>query len=264
EKRVKDAKSDAERAHAQSDLNAVMGLLQFANSTVLGLPNYPLDPAKMPLSVDLGGLQAVLESYPGHSGTDIVTKIADQNVVYTGDLLFSGWYPVCFDEKASVSAWRETLKKFASFDKDTLFVPGHGQLCGREGISSIREVFDDVAGQAEKMCKAGVPWESAAPLHGARQIQEFPHLRLGFRHRSGYHQVARRMAGKIAVKPYLGKMPLKSRITCAEPRSAASVSWRSHNSACMPAALAASISLAASDKNKNCLGSSETAAAIFR
>src|SRR5260370_35779628 len=52
EKRVKDSKSDAERAHAQSDLNAVTGVFQIASSTVLGLPNHPIDPAKLPLSIE--------------------------------------------------------------------------------------------------------------------------------------------------------------------------------------------------------------------
>jgi glyoxylase-like metal-dependent hydrolase (beta-lactamase superfamily II) len=180
-KRVKDARSDAERAHAQSDLNAVTGVFQIVNSSILSLPNHPLDPAKLPMSVDLGGLTAVLEAYPGHSGTDIVTRIPDQNVVYTGDLLFNGWYPVCFDEKATVSGWRETLKRFASFDKDTLFVPGHGQLCGQEGIASIREVFDDIAGQADKMYKAGVPAEEAQQRYTVPdKFKNFPIYAWGF------------------------------------------------------------------------------------
>ena len=161
EKTVKEAKSDAERAHAQSDLNAATIVFQVVSTSVLSLPNHPLDPAKLPMSVDLGGLTAVLESHPRHSGTDVIARVPEQNVVYTGDLLFSGWYPVCLDEKATLSGWRATLKKFAFFDKDTLFVPGHGQLCGQEGIASIREVFDDIAGQAEKMYKAGVPAEEA-------------------------------------------------------------------------------------------------------
>jgi glyoxylase-like metal-dependent hydrolase (beta-lactamase superfamily II) len=181
EKHVKDAKSDAERAHAQSDLTAVTGLYQIANSSVLGLPNHPLDPAKLPMTVDLGGLTAVLESYPGHSGTDIVTRVPDQNVVYTGDLLFSGWYPVCFDERATISGWRETLKKFAAFDKDTIFSPGHGQICGQEGIASIREVFDDIAGQAEKMYKAGVPAEEAQHRYVVSdKFKNFPIYAWGF------------------------------------------------------------------------------------
>jgi glyoxylase-like metal-dependent hydrolase (beta-lactamase superfamily II) len=161
EKRVRDAKSEVERQHAQGDLNAVTGLFQIVSSSVLGLPNHPLEPASLPMTIDLGGLSVVLESHPGHSGTDIILRVPSQNVVYAGDLLFNGWYPVVFDERATVSGWRETLKKFSAFDKDTLFVPGHGQVCGQEGISRLREIFDDIAGQAEKMFKAGVPIEDA-------------------------------------------------------------------------------------------------------
>jgi len=180
EKRVKDAKSDAERAHAQSDLNAVTSIFQLANASVLGLPNHPLDPAKLP-TIDLGGLTAVLESYPGHSGTDIIVRVPDQNVVYTGDLLFSGFYPVSFDEKATISGWRDTLKKFASYDKDTVFVPGHGQICGQEGIASIREVFDNIAGQAEQMFKAGVSAQEAAERYVVPdKFKNFPIYALGF------------------------------------------------------------------------------------
>jgi glyoxylase-like metal-dependent hydrolase (beta-lactamase superfamily II) len=181
EKRVKDAKSETERQHAQSDLNAVTGLFQIANANVLALPNHHLDPAKLPLTLDLGGLSAVLESYPGHSGTDVIVRVPQQNVVFTGDLLFSGWYPVVFDEKATVSGWRETLKKFASFDKDTIFVPGHGQICGQEGIATIREVFDDIAGQAEKMFKAGVPAEEAQQRYIVPdKFKNFPIFAWGF------------------------------------------------------------------------------------
>jgi glyoxylase-like metal-dependent hydrolase (beta-lactamase superfamily II) len=181
ERRVKDAKSDTERAHAQSDLNAVTGLFQIANASILGLPNRPLDPAKLPMSIDLGGLTAVVESYPGHSGTDMIVRVPEQNVVYTGDLLFSGWYPVCFDEKATVSGWRETLRKFAAFDKDTVFVPGHGQICGQEGIASLREVFEDIAAQAEKMYKAGVPAEEAQHRYVVPdKFKNFPIFAWGF------------------------------------------------------------------------------------
>jgi glyoxylase-like metal-dependent hydrolase (beta-lactamase superfamily II) len=160
-KRVRDANSDIERAHAQSDVDAMTEVFNSVNASLLGLPNHPLDPAKLPLSLDLGGLTALLDFHPGHSGTDIVVRIPGQNVIYTGDLLFNGKYPVCFDEQVTVSGWRETLKNFAALDKDTLFVPGHGQVCGQEGIAAIREVFDDIVAQAEGMYHAGVPVEEA-------------------------------------------------------------------------------------------------------
>lgn len=165
ERRVSDAKSDLERIHAESDVKAMEEIFASVNANELGIPDYPLDPAMLPFHLDLGGLTAVLEYFPGHSGTDIVVRVPDRNIVFTGDLLFQGKYPVCFDQKATISGWRATLKKFAAFDRDTLFVPGHGQICGQDGIASIREVFDDIVAQAEKMYKAGVQIERAQHLY---------------------------------------------------------------------------------------------------
>jgi len=160
EKRVANAKSDVERAHAESDVRALGIVYSFVSKSQLALPGHGIDPAKG-MNLDLGGLRAVIEHYPGHSGTDIVVRVPEQNVVYAGDLLFNGSYPVTFDEQANVSAWRKTLKTFASWDKDTIFVPGHGQLCGQEGIALLRSTFDDIEDQAQKLHKAGVPVEEA-------------------------------------------------------------------------------------------------------
>ncbi len=162
EKRVHEAKTEVSKQHAQSDVNALTGVVDIVKKTTLTLPNRPLDPAKLPLTVDLGSYPIILETLPGHSGTDVIVRVPEQKVVYTGDLLFNGMFPVCFDEKATVTGWRATLKTFASYDKDTIFVPGHGQICGQEGIAKLRSVFDDIAEQAEKLHKAGVPVEEAA------------------------------------------------------------------------------------------------------
>jgi glyoxylase-like metal-dependent hydrolase (beta-lactamase superfamily II) len=181
QKRVAEAKSEIEKAHAQGDVNAITGIYLEASQNILALPNHLLDPAKLPVKVDLGGLTATLESYPGHSGTDIIVRVPDQNVVYTGDLLFSGWYPACFDEKATVSGWRNTLKIFSSWDKDTIFVPGHGQICGQEGIKSLTEVFDDIAEQTHKMYNAGVPAGEAQHRYVVpEKFKNFPIYAWGF------------------------------------------------------------------------------------
>jgi glyoxylase-like metal-dependent hydrolase (beta-lactamase superfamily II) len=179
-KSVQNAKNEAEKAHAQGDLAALTNIFQIANASVLALPNHPVDPSR-PTRVDLGGVTAVIEWHPGHSGTDMIVHVPDQNVVYTGDLLFSGWYPVCFDDKATVSGWRSTLAKFSTMGKDTLFVPGHGQICGQEGIASIREVFDDIAAQAEKMFHAGVPVAEAQHRYVVPdKFKNFPVFAWGF------------------------------------------------------------------------------------
>ncbi len=165
EKAINDSKTELARKHRDENLATVTNVFNIVNSTVLALPNHPIDPAKLPMKMDLGGLTAVIESYPGHSGTDVIVRVPEQNVVYAGDLLFSGLYPVCFDPQATVSGWRQTLKTFASWDKDTVFVPGHGPVCGQEGIAFFRALFDDIEDQARKMHKAGVPAAEAADLY---------------------------------------------------------------------------------------------------
>ena len=159
EKRVRDATNDAVREHAKGDLNALKLVFESVDSTVVSLPNRPLEPSKLPLTVDLGGIQAVIEAHPGHTPSDLVVRVPQRNVVFTGDLLFNGWYPATFD--ANLGAWRKTLQLFSGFDRETLFVPGHGALCGPEGIATLRAVFDDLAEQAGRMYKAGIPVEEA-------------------------------------------------------------------------------------------------------
>jgi glyoxylase-like metal-dependent hydrolase (beta-lactamase superfamily II) len=159
EKRVREAKSDSQREHAKSDIEGVTGMYKPVTETVLALPNHAHDPAKMPIEIDLGGLTVVVEAFIGHTDTDLIYRVPAQNVIYTGDLLTGGQYPVNIN--GYVSRWRATLAKFATFDKNTLFVPGHGQIMGLEGVAEMRSCFDDLAEQAEKSYKAGVPVEEA-------------------------------------------------------------------------------------------------------
>jgi len=159
---AKAAKTEAARQHATQYAAAVGNIFNATNATVIAVPNRPLDPAKLPLKFDLGGVVPQVETYPGHSGTDIIVRVPEQNVVYAGDLLFSNMYPVTFDQQASVSGWRSTLRTFLSWGKDTIFVPGHGQICGPEGVQLSLDLFDDIEQQAQKFHKAGVPAEEAA------------------------------------------------------------------------------------------------------
>ncbi len=181
EARVKNAKNDLQKQHAQSDLMMLGNIYNLVHASILSLPNHPIDPAKLPMTIDLGGLIASIEAFPGHSGTDLIVRVPEQHVVYTGDLLFSGSYPYCFDEQATVSGWRSTLRTFASWDKDTLFVPGHGQVCGQEGVAALSAIFDDLAEQAEKMRKAGVPVQDAADQYVIpEKFKNFPAPVWGF------------------------------------------------------------------------------------
>ena len=56
---------------------------------------------------------------------------------------------------ANMNLWSTTLEKFADFGKETLFVPGHGQVCGQEAVATLRFVFDDLREHAWKCYQRG-------------------------------------------------------------------------------------------------------------
>ena len=159
EKRVSEAKTDSQREHAKSDIEGVTGMFKPVKDAVLSLPNHALDPAKMPIEIDLGGMKVLVEAFIGHTDTDLIFRVPDQNVIYTGDLLTGGQYPVNIN--GYPTRWRATLAHFATFDRNTLFVPGHGPVMGQEGVAELRSCFDDLAEQAEKNFEAGIPAEEA-------------------------------------------------------------------------------------------------------
>jgi glyoxylase-like metal-dependent hydrolase (beta-lactamase superfamily II) len=159
EKRIGDETDEAGRERAKGDRNALKMVIESVESAAVTLPNRPLKPSSLPMTVELGGIRAVIESHPGHTPGDLIVRVPQRNVVFAGDLLFNRMYPATFD--ANLGNWRTALGKFSDFDKETLFVPGHGPLCGPEGIATLRSVFDDLAEHAGRMYKAGVPVEEA-------------------------------------------------------------------------------------------------------
>ena len=161
EKILKDAKTDSQKQHAKDDLGFFNGVYEAANSALIAVPNKRINPANFPLHLDLGHMPIILETFPGHSGTDVIVRVPEQKVVFAGDLVFNGIFPVCFDSQATVSGWRATLKTFAGYDKDTIFSPGHGAICGQDGIQRMRDQFDDISEYAEKKYKAGAPVQDA-------------------------------------------------------------------------------------------------------
>jgi glyoxylase-like metal-dependent hydrolase (beta-lactamase superfamily II) len=160
EKAVTAAKTEQERQRAQGDLDAATGMYNTICASLVAFPNHSVQQNNSPsMTFDLGGLSAVVEPLSGHSGTDVIVRIPDQHIVFTGDLLYSSWYPVTFD--ANISLWRETLKTFAGYEKDTIFVPGHGGICGQEGIALAQAVFDDIAEQSYNLFAGGATPEEA-------------------------------------------------------------------------------------------------------
>jgi glyoxylase-like metal-dependent hydrolase (beta-lactamase superfamily II) len=174
ETHLRDAISDADREHAEGDLKLVKFMAAAIDGTVLALPNRSLAPAELPMKVDLGGRVVVIETHPGHTPGDLILRVPDADVVFTGDLLVDRSYPVTFD--ADVLGWLKTLDAFGRFGRKTAFVPGHGAVCGQEGVELLKSVFADLAQHARQMAQMGVPLREAQARYGVPE--QFKNLKL--------------------------------------------------------------------------------------
>ena len=159
EKHLQDAVSEDDKKHAEGDLAALKNIAAMVDATVLALPTRPLQPSELPMKLDLGGLELVIETFAGHTPGDLILRVPAQDIVFTGDLLFNRSYAVTID--ADVAGWLKTLDAFGRFGRHTLFVPGHGPVCGQEGIELLKTLFADLAQHARQMAQLGVPLEEA-------------------------------------------------------------------------------------------------------
>ncbi len=112
------------------------------------------------MTVHLGERAVELIHYgPAHTMGDIVAWIPDARVLFAGDLLFYTDTPVVW--QGSISGWLGALDAMAALGAD-IVVPGHGPLCGVEGLRELRDYFITVREQAAVMFQQGVGEDDAA------------------------------------------------------------------------------------------------------
>lgn len=120
----------------------------------LVLPNSPLSIVR---AVDLGDRRVeIVYVGPAHSESDLVVLVPDANVIFCGDILEMGADPH-FGADSAPGHWPMALDTvIGSGNDDTIFVPGHGDPCGRADVIEQRTQVAMVYGQAEQLVRDGV------------------------------------------------------------------------------------------------------------
>ncbi|MDN5806776.1 MAG: MBL fold metallo-hydrolase [Brevibacterium sp.] len=81
--------------------------------------------------IDLGDCRVEFHVLGGHSTADLVVRLVDDGIVFTGDLVEEGAPPQVGTD-ASLSEWVASLRILLSFSEATVFVPGHGVPVDRD------------------------------------------------------------------------------------------------------------------------------------
>ncbi len=112
--------------------------------------------------LDLDGTRVeLLYVGPAHTAGDVVAWLPDEGVLFTGDVLFHQCTPIGWE--GSFARWVAALERLEALQPDVV-VPGHGPVCGVDGLVGLREYLVYVRREAEVHHAAGRTTLEAAEL----------------------------------------------------------------------------------------------------
>lgn len=104
-------------------------------------------------TLDVGGVRVdLLHVGPAHTEGDLVAHLPDEGVVVAGDVLFHRCTPIGWE--GSTDRWIDALARIEALAPEWV-VPGHGPVCGVEGVVGARRYLEDVQRSARASWAAG-------------------------------------------------------------------------------------------------------------
>ncbi len=105
------------------------------------------------MDLDLGDVAVELHHVgPAHTGGDVVAWLPERGVVFCGDVLFHRCTPIAWD--GTFDGWIGALERIAAWEPDVV-VPGHGPICGVDGLMGLRDYLVYVRDEARTHWEAG-------------------------------------------------------------------------------------------------------------
>jgi len=96
---------------------------------------------------------------PAHTGGDVLVYVPGDRTVFTGDILFNEGHPVIWE--GPIANWVRACDMMLDWDLETV-VPGHGAICGKDGIRKMKQYLLYLDVEARKCYDAGMEVEEAA------------------------------------------------------------------------------------------------------
>lgn len=96
---------------------------------------------------------------PAHTRGDVLVHVADDGVVYTGDILFIEGHPIMW--AGPVGNWLRACDAIIAMAPKQV-VPGHGPVTDVAGVRAVRDYLVYISDEARKRYDAGLSAEEAA------------------------------------------------------------------------------------------------------
>ena len=118
--------------------------------------------------LDLDGTEVhLIYVGPCHQVGDTIIHLPKEGVVFAGDVLFRNCTPMGWN--GSFDKWFNCLDLIAELNP-TVIVPGHGPICGMEGVKEMKEYLQYVQGESKRYFEEGL-----TSLDAAKRIEFGPY-----------------------------------------------------------------------------------------
>ena len=123
------------------------------------------------LELEVGGRELrLIEVGPAHTPGDLIVWVPDANVAIAADILFIGVTPIMW--AGPLEGWVAALERLLELGAER-FVPGHGPVCGREGVRQLIDYWRWLDQAARQCLNSGMsPPETARELVLGDEIAE--------------------------------------------------------------------------------------------
>jgi cyclase len=124
------------------------------------------------LTVHMDGREVRLLHFgPGHTVGDIIVHLPEEGIIFAGDFIFL--YSTPLGMEGSFAGWLRNLDAMAKLGAQT-YVPGHGPVCGIEGLNLCRDYLMLVRREAKKRFDKGMTVDEAAKDIVLGQFRQWP------------------------------------------------------------------------------------------
>lgn len=111
--------------------------------------------------IDLGGLTARLFHYgPMHTQGDTMIFIEEESVLFAGDIVMGGLFPLLDSESGSITRWLSVLDKLAVLEPKVI-VGAHGEFGDIGLINRYRDFFKTLQSSVKRLKNSGVDQDEA-------------------------------------------------------------------------------------------------------
>jgi cyclase len=108
---------------------------------------------------------------PGHTVGDIIVHLPQEGIIFAGDFIFL--YSTPLGMEGSFAGWLKNLDAMAKLNA-RVYVPGHGPVCGVEGLNLCREYLVLVRNEAKKRFDKGMTVDETAKDIDLGQFKQWP------------------------------------------------------------------------------------------